>query len=51
MPSKRDTTAPVQSAQKTDAKEAARLASQTAKEMSTDYTPGGKGTDFQSEIY
>lgn len=33
----------MQSAEKTDAKQAARLASLTAKEMSTDYTPEGKG--------
>lgn len=44
MPSKGDgdETAPMQSAEKTDAKQAARLAS-AAKEMSTDYTPEGKG--------
>lgn len=33
----------MQSAEKTDAKQAARLASLTAKEMSTDCTPEGEG--------
>lgn len=42
MPSKEDETAPMQSAEKTDVKQAARLASLTVKEMSTDYTSGGK---------
>lgn len=42
MPSKEDETAPMQSAEKTDVKEAARLASWTAKEMPTDYTSEGK---------
>lgn len=42
MPSKEDETVPMQSAEKTDVKQAARLASLTAKEMSTDYTSEGK---------
>lgn len=42
MLSKEDETAPMQSAEKTDVKQAARLASLTAKEMSADYTSRGK---------
>lgn len=42
MPRKEDETAPMQSAEKTNVKQAARLASLTAKEMSADYTSGGK---------
>lgn len=44
-PSKGDETAPVQSSEKTDAKQAARLDSLIAKEMSTDCIPEGKATD------